>query len=75
MKPHPMSRPGNRSAAKPASERVDSQIVIRCHRREKSAWVRAAQREGGLAKWVRASLNATAQRSASSSPTGSSNSR
>jgi hypothetical protein len=36
---------GNQNAAKPLEARVDAQIVIRCHAREKSAWVRARLNE------------------------------
>ncbi len=58
----------NRFAAKPASERADSQLQVRVRVADKANWVRAAKARGKrlpeagnkLAGWVIDSLNAAA---------------
>jgi len=45
----------NQNAAKPKDEQLTSKLILHCHPKEKSAWVKAA--DGKLAKWVRGTLN------------------
>lgn len=58
MSKHPNA--GNKHAEKPADERADSYIHIRCTAREKAAWVKSAG--GKLSPWVIDALNNAASR-------------
>lgn len=48
----------NQNAAKPAQEKANAVLFVRVRSQDKARWVRKAQRLGGLAKWVVATLNA-----------------
>ena len=64
-----MSTPGNQNARKHADHRLDSQLVIRCTRAEKGAWVRAAHPRK-LASWVRSILTREAKQTTTTRPGG-----
>lgn len=52
---------GNRNAAKPKKERLETDIRIRCKSAEKRAWERAAAKQDRpTADWAREALNAAA---------------
>ena len=58
-----MSAPkGNQYAAKPGAECAESFLHIRCTRRDKSGWVRAANKQRiGLSEWVITALKRAAE--------------
>lgn len=49
----------NQNAAKLVA--CDSHLHVRCLRKDKANWVRAAKHHGGLSSWVIAQLNQCAQ--------------
>lgn len=56
-----MTRTGRPS--KPADQRAESFLHIRCRQRDKAMWVKQAQKEGTtIAKWVIATLNKEAEK-------------
>lgn len=61
MSDKPHGNTGNRSAAKPASERADCSTAVRSTRAEREAWDAAAEAQGvKLSQWARDALNRAA---------------